>query len=297
MNFHLVSYENRENSLLARMKITITSSIMALYKEALDRKLAPLSYFFTRHAIHKVFRRFASSRKAGGKAATPLDCSQMVVSLAAYLEVPARLFGRLEIACQRYDFDGDGLLDQRQCTQMFRSVLRQKRKVLGHRQMPMEVPEMSLAMSGYNVVRELGRGGQGVMYLCTYEEVPYCLKFFSKSQGDDSMEDLLTEYQLMKTFEHPNVAKTFEVFQDTEFFYLVNECYFGGDFTSLGKRAHDQGLAMSESWWRNIFQQCLLGLEYLHKQAVMHCDIKEENIMAPWKGYIDTGCTRLNRIM
>lgn len=29
----------------------------------------------------------------------------------------------------------------------------------------MEVPEMSLAMSGYVVQRELGRGGQGVMLL------------------------------------------------------------------------------------------------------------------------------------
>lgn len=32
-------------------------------------------------------------------------------------------------------------------------------------------------------------------YLCTYDEVPYCLKFFSKADGDeDTLEDLLTEY-------------------------------------------------------------------------------------------------------
>lgn len=258
--------------------------IYETFNQALDRKLAPLSFFFTRHAIHKVFRRFASSKKSGARAATPQDCAQMVPNLAAYLEVPVRLFARLEVACKRYDFDGDGLLDQRQCTQMFRSVLRQKRKLLGERQMPMEVPETTLAMSGYSVVRELGRGGQGVMYLCTLEEVPYCLKFFSKSSGDeDSLQDLLTEYQLMKGFQHPNVAKTFEVFQDSEFFYLVNEPYFGGDLTKLGKLAHDQGLSMSEAWWRGIFDQCLQGLEYLHAQAVMHCDIKEENIMAPRK--------------
>ena len=58
-----------------------------------------------------------------------------------------------------------------------------------------------------------------------------------------------------------------EVFQDSEFFYLVNEPYFGGDLTKIAKRAHDQGLCMSESWWRLIFQQCLEGLGYLHAQA------------------------------
>ncbi len=198
------------------------------------------------------------------------------------------------------------------------------------------------------------------MYLCTLEEVPYCIKFFSpledsvhqcecilhmfffykpflpsifkeftspkvffqplfnagwsrcdffstwrppwgKADGEDCLEDLLTEYTLMRDFSHKNVAKTFEasypkarclfcgvfclsnfshfhmrwlsvgsfdeVFQDSEFFYLVNEPYFGGDLTKIAKRAHDQGLCMSESWWRLIFQQCLEGLGYLHAQA------------------------------
>ena len=64
------------------------------------------------------------------------------------------------------------------------------------------------------------------------------------------------------------LSKSFDqVFQDSEFFYLVNEPYFGGDLTKIAKRAHDQGLCMSESWWRLLFQQCLEGLEYLHAQA------------------------------
>lgn len=128
---------------------------------------------------------------------------------------------------------------------------------------------------------------------------------WGKADGDeDCLEDLLTEYTLMRDFSHKNVAKTFEasypkareclfggvfclryfshfhmrwlsvgsksfdqVFQDSEFFYLVNEPYFGGDLTKIAKRAHDQGLCMSESWWRLLFQQCLEGLEYLHAQA------------------------------
>ncbi|CAK0902509.1 unnamed protein product [Prorocentrum cordatum] len=36
---------------------------------------------------------------------------------------------------------------------------------------------------------------------------------------------------------------------------------------------------MTEAWWRDIFSQCLKGLEFLHGKAIMHCDIKEDNIM------------------
>eukprot|EP00435_Cladocopium_sp_Y103_P053376 s2085_g17.t1 len=283
--------------------------------QTLDKHLGPLSYLFTslgslglvarfhccwdevaNHAIHKFFRKFARAKTLDGrKAITPQQVAQMAPHLAEHLEVPPVLFKQVDVLCQRFDFDGSGVLDRKQ------NILRHKRKQLGPRRLPVDVPEMSLASSGYVVHRELGRGGQGaqsievafqasfrgVMYLCTLEEVPYCIKFFSKADGDeDCLEDLLTEYTLMKDFSHQNVAKTFEVFQDSEFFYLVNEPYFGGDLTKLGKRAHDQGLAMSEHWWRLIFQQCLEGLEYLHSQAaawmassVMHCDIKEENIM------------------
>eukprot|EP00438_Fugacium_kawagutii_P020619 Skav206480 [mRNA] locus=scaffold1672:436456:438040:- [translate_table: standard] len=155
----------------------------------------------------------------------------MAPGLAEYLEVPAVLFRDVEVLCQRFDFDGSGVLDRKQ------KILRHKRKQLGPRHLPMDVPEMSLASS--------------------------------KSEGDeDCLEDLLTEYTLMKDFSHKNVRRSFhQVFQDSEFFYLVNEPYFGGDLTKLGKRAHDQGLSMSEAWWREIFRQCLEGLEYLHSQA------------------------------
>ncbi|CAE7566892.1 BRI1, partial [Symbiodinium sp. CCMP2592] len=54
--------------------------------------------------------------------------------------------------------------------------------------------------------------------------------------------------------------------------------YFGGDLTKLAKRAYDKSIEMRESWWRELLQ-CLQGVEYLHREAQMHLDIKEPNTM------------------
>ena len=60
--------------------------------------------------------------------------------------------------------------------------------------------------------------------------------------------------------------------EDSEFFYLVNEPYFGGDLTQLGKRAHDQGISMSEDWWRGSLGSAT-G-KYMPSRAWNGCPIK-----------------------
>lgn len=250
--------------------------------KALDKRLRKLSYLRTNHAIHKYFRQYARAETSdGSKAVTPAQVVQMAPEVARYLEVPDAAFSQVYQICQRFDFDGGGALNKKQCTAMFRTILRQKRKEWGGTKLAGDVPYRGLREAGYTVDRELGRGGQGVMYLCTFgDSERYCVKFYSKEDGDqDELETIMTEYALMTELSHPNIAKTYEVFQDSKFFYLVNEPYFGGDLTKVAKRAHDQSVWMGENWFRGIFRQCLEGLQFLHSQAVMHCDIKEENIM------------------
>jgi len=136
--------------------------------------------------------------------------------------------------------------------------------------------------AGYTVISELGRGGQGAMYLCSKRLSfrRYCIKFYSKADAKPAViAELIDEYAMMKELNSPYVAKTYEIFQDRSFYYLVNEPYSGGDLTKLGKRAFDDGVSMSEGWWRNIFRQCVEGVNYLHTKAIIHCDIKEPNIM------------------
>ena len=47
--------------------------------------------------------------------------ARMAPALAEYLEVPPVLFRQVEVVCERFDFDGSGVLDKKQCTMMFRT--------------------------------------------------------------------------------------------------------------------------------------------------------------------------------
>jgi len=249
----------------------------------LDRCLKPLSYIRTNHAVHKYFRQSASfSTSDGQRGVSPDEAVEMSWKVAKRLGVPTDIFRGLPTVFERFDWDGDNLLNMQECTRMCRKMLRQRRKALGGRKEPVDVPFSSVDAKGYQVERELGRGGQGVMYLCTKEgsNRPYCVKFYSKEDnGNDDIDDIIEEFVMMKELSNQHIAKTYEVFQDASFYYLVNEPYFGGDLTKLALRAHKEGVRMSEAWWRKVFWQCLDGLGYLHSRAIIHCDIKEANIM------------------
>jgi len=94
-----------------------------------------------------------------------------------------------------------------------------------------------------------------------------------------AVEDLTHEYQALKLLQCEVIAGASEMFQDDIFYYMVGDVYNGGDFCTLKRRALGQGVNFTEDWWRDVFYQCLEGIAFMHEQAMMHCDIKEPNLM------------------
>jgi len=96
----------------------------------------------------------------------------------------------------------------------------------------------------------------------------------------DAFELFKSEVELMSDLgEHPNIGNVIEVFQDPCSYHLVQPYYCGGNLEGLKTRAVCAGVVPTADWWSSIFSQCLTGLAHMHSQDVMHCDIKEPNIM------------------
>jgi len=93
------------------------------------------------------------------------------------------------------------------------------------------------------------------------------------------VEDLSHEFEALSLLQCNVIAGASEMFQDESMYYLVGDVYYGGSFETLKKRAIGQGVVLTQDWWRSVFRQVLEGIAFMHEQAVMHCDIKEPNLM------------------
>lgn len=208
--------------------------------------------------------------------------------LSQALSLPQAAFGLLQVQHARFDLNGNGLLEEEEAFALARCTLQEYLKRLGPAQSGVDSPQKSLAFAGYQIIKEVGRGNCGVLQLAIGSDGnPWCVKCATKTTatgaGDDSINN---ELEAMRTIDnHPNVARILEIFQDSGCHYLVTEPYYGGDFTQIKRNATARGVPMTEDWWRLVTLQCMRGLDFIHSRALLHCDIKEANLMCKTEEY------------
>ncbi|GKE10588.1 mitogen-activated protein kinase kinase kinase NPK1, partial [Tanacetum coccineum] len=94
--------------------------------------------------------------------------------------------------------------------------------------------------------------------------------------------ELEEEVKLLKNLSHPNIVRYLGTAREEESLNIFLEFVPGGSISSLlGKFG-----SFPESVIRMYTKQILLGLEYLHKNGIMHRDIKGANILVDNKGRI-----------
>lgn len=128
----------------------------------------------------------------------------------------------------------------------------------------------------YEVLRELGRGGAGIVYHAIDLKLKrdIALKALCRQavQRDDQMRQCLQEAQLAAQLNHPNIIDIYDV--NVEAQYIVMEFVEGGTLRDILRR--DTHLPMAQA--RSIIIQMCRGLHVAHCAGVLHRDIKPCNI-------------------
>ena len=104
------------------------------------------------------------------------------------------------------------------------------------------------------------------------------IKSFNKkslSTNGDNMKKILSETDLMKKLNHPNVTKILEMFEDDEYILIAMEYINGGNLFSFVKKRRK----LSEKTAKFLFKQIILGIKHIHSKKIVHRDIKLENIL------------------
>ena len=90
------------------------------------------------------------------------------------------------------------------------------------------------------------------------------------------MKNLHRESAIMAKLDHPNVVKLYEVCSHAEFFCLAMDHYSGGNLCDLV--CQSESSKIEEKRARIFYNQIMNGLQYIHRQGIIHRDIKLENI-------------------
>ncbi|XP_028119373.1 mitogen-activated protein kinase kinase kinase NPK1-like isoform X1 [Camellia sinensis] len=118
--------------------------------------------------------------------------------------------------------------------------------------------------------------------LIAVKQVSIAANNASKEKTQAHIRELEEEVKLLKNLSHPNIVRYLGTAREEESLNILLEFVPGGSISSLlGKFG-----SFPESVIRMYTKQLLLGLEYLHKNGIMHRDIKGANILVDNKGCI-----------
>ncbi|KAM3144140.1 hypothetical protein pb186bvf_003904 [Paramecium bursaria] len=131
----------------------------------------------------------------------------------------------------------------------------------------------------YQIIKELGDGSFGKVYLIAMNNQNYALKTI-KIQNLlkwQKVEQAKLELSIMYSLNHENIIKLHGHFEDEDYIYLLLDYIGGGDLFNLLKR---QG-TLSENQVIHYIRQVVEAFIYLHSlpKPVIHRDIKPENIL------------------
>lgn len=157
------------------------------------------------------------------------------------------------------------------------------------RQKPKALAGGKVLNSRYEIVRRIGGGGMGAVYLAkdrNLGEVPRAVKEMIESHIDDSQHekavaDFKRESLLLTALEHPSIPTVYDYFYEeaSERFYLVMKFIPGSDLSSLMRSS--PGGRIDEPTVTEWGIQVADVLEYLHTrpQPIIYRDLKPANLM------------------
>ncbi|HID49452.1 MAG TPA: serine/threonine protein kinase, partial [Chromatiales bacterium] len=129
---------------------------------------------------------------------------------------------------------------------------------------------------GYDIQRELGRGGMAVVYLAIQQSFgrEVALKILPRDQAGDAdfAERFLREARIVSQLVHPNIVTVYDVGVHDGYRYLSMEYIQGQDL----KQAHG---SLSRRELLLAIKDVARALDYAASKGYVHRDVKPENIM------------------
>ncbi len=137
----------------------------------------------------------------------------------------------------------------------------------------------------YRVVREIGRGGMGAVYLAERDDGQFrqrvALKLIKRGMDTDLvLRRFRAERQILASLDHPNIARLLDggTTDDGRPYFVMEHV----DGRPIDEYADAHRLSVSERL--RLFLPVCAAVACAHRQRVVHRDIKPANILVPAEG-------------
>ena len=131
--------------------------------------------------------------------------------------------------------------------------------------------------SRYQIISQLGKGGFGTVYLA--KDLQFNRKCVVKQLHSDASENQVIkrlfkeEATTLNKLDHPQIPHLIDYFEEEGGTYLAEDYFEGHTLTE----------ELTQPWQESevieLLKEILLILEYIHKQGVIHRDIKPDNFI------------------
>uniref|UniRef100_A0A8C0CKD5 Myosin light chain kinase, smooth muscle n=1 Tax=Balaenoptera musculus TaxID=9771 RepID=A0A8C0CKD5_BALMU len=129
----------------------------------------------------------------------------------------------------------------------------------------------------YDIEERIGSGKFGQVFRLVEKKTGkiWAGKFF-KAYSAKEKENIRQEISIMNCLHHPKLVQCVDAFEEKANIVMVLEIVSGGE---LFERIIDEDFELTERECIKYMRQISEGVEYIHKQGIVHLDLKPENIM------------------
>ena len=126
-------------------------------------------------------------------------------------------------------------------------------------------------------IRLLGHGSSGKVYKVQHKRTGklYALKIIQEKQQAAVCKQILTEVDILRRANNPHIVQCYGAYEKAGEISFVLEYMDGGSLGGLLESKRK----ISERYLSEVAKQVLKGLDYLHRNRIVHRDIKPCNIL------------------
>ncbi|VDK83783.1 unnamed protein product [Dibothriocephalus latus] len=130
----------------------------------------------------------------------------------------------------------------------------------------------------YVLEKTIGKGNFSVVKLArhTITQIKVAIKIIDKTRlSSENLEKAQREVEILKTIQHPNIIKLYQVMQTAKLLCIVTEYLPNGElFEYIANNGR-----LTEQVARYKFAEILSAVEHCHRNNIVHRDLKAENVL------------------